>query len=42
MVIYTLYSFPPIRLKKEVYGRAKADAFGGPCIPAMGIFALLF
>jgi 4-hydroxybenzoate polyprenyltransferase len=41
MVIYTLYSFPPIRLKKRGLWGVLADAFGAHVFPAMGIFALL-
>jgi len=41
MVVYTLYSFPPIRLKKRGLWGVLADAFGAHVFPAMGIFALL-
>tara|TARA_R110002072_G_scaffold250981_1_gene409716 strand:+ start:3691 stop:4698 length:1008 start_codon:yes stop_codon:yes gene_type:complete len=40
-VVYTLYSFPPIRLKKRGLWGVFADAFGAHVFPAMGIFALL-
>ncbi|TXE12205.1 UbiA family prenyltransferase [Algoriphagus aquimarinus] len=41
MVVYTLYSFPPIRLKARGLLGVLADAFGAHVFPAMGIFALL-
>lgn len=41
MVVYTLYSFPPIRLKERGLWGVLADAFGAHVFPAMFVFALL-
>lgn len=40
-IVYTLYSFPPVRLKSRGAWGVLADSFGAHVFPSLGIFALV-